>query len=240
MSSKLLTIKELFQHGVQQGYEANRWNPFMASYLFGIRNNFHVIDLEQSIIMLRRAINLIKEIASNRGTILFVGPSNNKHASNIITVAAKRCSQYYISHRWIGGTITNWKEIYNSIEKLKVYEERLALSDPLSPRELKKYKMLKSSLQGISGMNHLPDLLFLVSTHESEMILSEAKKYKIPVIAIVDSDSNPSDIVYPIPGNRNSVTSIFLYSSLISNAILEANDLEANKLFNLSDKSLIY
>ncbi|MCA9459854.1 MAG: 30S ribosomal protein S2 [Nanoarchaeota archaeon] len=229
MFPKLLTIKKLIQYGIHQGYEINKWNPLIKNYLFGVRNNNHIIDLEQSIFMLRRAMNVVKEVSFNRGTILFVGCSEQKYISNIVTVAAKRCSQYYINHRWIGGTITNWKEIYHSIEKLNSYEQRISRFDSLSSRELKKYKILKSSLQGISKMNHLPDLIFLVGTNENKIILREAEKYHIPVISIIDSHSDDYGITYPIPGNNSTATSIFFYSWMISNAVLAGQDYEANQ-----------
>ena len=223
MSPTSFTMKQLLEAGIHLGHKKHKWNPAMSTYLFGVRNGIHIIDLEQSIFMLRRSANVVTEIVKNRGNILFIGTRND--ISNIVTIAAKRCSQPYINHRWVGGTITNWKEVYNSIQDLKAFSQAIESGNKknYSPSDLRTYKRLKHSFNGIKNLDYLPDLIFILDTNQHRMTLKEANKFNIPTIGVVDSNCNPEGITYPIPGNDDSLEAIYFYCDIIAMLFLNYN-----------------
>jgi small subunit ribosomal protein S2 len=223
------TIKELIEAGVHFGHKTMRWNPKMAPFLYGSRDNVHIIDLQQTVPLLYRALQNVYNVVKNNGRILFVG--TKKQASNEIAEAAKRCGQYYVSNRWLGGMLTNWPTISKSINILEDLEKKIATNDntenphaKLTKKELlvinRKKDKLELSLGGIRNMGGKPDLLFIIDTNKESLAILEAVKLDIPIIAILDSNSNPDHINYPIPGNDDATRSIKLYCKLISDAAL--------------------
>jgi len=232
MSNKipLVTISELIEAGVHFGHKTMRWNPKMSSYLYGVKDDIHIIDLQQTLPLLNIALEKIFEVARNNGRILFVGTKTQ--ASEIVADAAKRCGQYYINHRWLGGTLTNWSTINRSIKKLTDLEKSLVDSqddqNSETPRFTKKERLditrkiekLEKSLGGIREMGAVPNLLFVIDTNIENIAVEEAKKLGIPVVAILDSNSNPDNITYPVPGNDDASRSIRLYCHLVSDAVL--------------------
>ncbi len=232
MSKKLptVTIRDLIEAGVHFGHKTMRWNPKMSSYLYGIKDGIHIIDLQQTLPLLNIALEKIYDVAKNNGRILFVGTKTQ--ASEIVAQAAKRCGQYYINHRWLGGTLTNWTTINKSIKKLAELEKSLSLSSNEEASEgpnftkkerleiTRKIEKLEKSLGGIREMGAIPNLLFVIDTNIENIAIEEATKLGIPVIAIVDSNSNPDNITYPVPGNDDATRSIKLYCDLVSDAVL--------------------
>lgn len=224
MAMPQFSMQDLIEAGVHFGHKKHRWNPKMAPYIFGVRNNVHIIDLQQTVPLLNQALNVVREVASNNGRILFVG--TKRQASDIIADAAERCGQYYINQRWLGGMLTNWSTIQNSIRKLRTLEEK-ATQDNLNLTKKERLQMdrerekLEKSLGGIKNMAGLPDIIFMVDTNRESLAVAEAKRLGIPVIAILDSNSNIENITYPIPGNDDASKAIRLYCSLIADAALE-------------------
>ncbi|MEK6733621.1 MAG: 30S ribosomal protein S2 [Pseudomonadota bacterium] len=226
-----VTISELIEAGVHFGHKTMRWNPKMSSYLYGIKDDIHIIDLQQTLPLLYSALNKIYEVAKNNGRILFVG--TKMQASEIIAEAAKRCGQYYINHRWLGGTLTNWSTINRSIKKLADLEKSIQAADQdeeenrirFTKKErldiTRKIEKLEKSLGGIREIGGLPDLLFVIDTNMEEIAIKEANKLGIPVVAILDSNSNPDDVDYPVPGNDDATRSIKLYCRILSDTILQ-------------------
>lgn len=217
------SIKELLEAGVHFGHKTMRWNPKMAPYIFGTRNNVHIIDLQQTAPLLHQALRITKDIVSKNGRILFVG--TKRQASETIANQATRCGQYYVNHRWLGGMATNWNTVSNSIKTLSQLEEKLANTEiKLTKKERlmldRKREKLDRSLGGIREMGGKPDLLFVVDTNKEKIAIDEAKKLGIPVIAVVDSNSDPDKIDYPIPGNDDATRAIELYARLIADAAL--------------------
>jgi small subunit ribosomal protein S2 len=226
-----ITISELIEAGVHFGHKTMRWNPKMSSYLYGIKDDIHIIDLQQTLPLLYSALEVIYDTAKNNGRILFVG--TKMQASEIIAEAAKRCGQYYVNHRWLGGMLTNWPTINKSIKKLHDLEKTIAeanVTDEESgnPKFTKKERLditrkiskLEKSLGGIREMGGIPDLLFIIDTNMEELAIQEAKKLGIPVIAILDSNSNPDNITYPVPGNDDATRAIKLYCNLVADTVL--------------------
>lgn len=225
-----ISIRELIEAGVHFGHKTMRWNPKMSSYLYGIKDDVHIIDLQQTLPLLTLALEKIYEVAKNNGRILFVGTKTQ--ASEVVSEAAKRCGQYYINHRWLGGTLTNWSTINKSIKKLTDLEKSLQSSAEDGETEglnfTKKEKLditrkigkLEKSLGGIREMGAVPNLLFVIDTNIEKIAIDEAKKLGIPVVAILDSNSDPDNINFPIPGNDDATRAIKLYCRLVSDAIL--------------------
>lgn len=226
-----ITISELIEAGVHFGHKTMRWNPKMSSYLYGIKDDVHIIDLQQTLPLLNSALEKIYDVARNNGRILFVG--TKMQASDVISEAAKRCGQYYINHRWLGGTLTNWITINKSIKKLSDLEKSIENADieeensdrlRFTKKErldiTRKIEKLEKSLGGIREMGGVPNLLFVIDTNKEDIAIQEAKKLGIPVIAILDSNSNPDHITYPVPGNDDATRAIKLYSRLVSDAVL--------------------
>src|SRR5258708_29132110 len=211
--------------GANLGHRQQRWNPKMASYIYGQRNDSHIVALTQTVPLLHRALVALREVAAGGGRILFVG--TKRQASEPIAAAAKRCAQYYVNHRWLGGTLTNWQTISNSIKRLRSFEETLesAPSSGLTKKELlqimRERDKLERSLGGIKEMGGLPNMLFVIDTNKESIAVAEAKKLGIPVTAILDSNSNPDGIAYPIPGNDDAARALALYCDLVARAVID-------------------
>jgi small subunit ribosomal protein S2 len=224
MAIPSFSMRQLLEAGVHFGHQTRRWNPKMAPYLFGVRNNIHIIDLQQTVPLLYRALQLVREVAANNGRVLFVG--TKRQAADIVAEEAKRCGQYYVNHHWLGGMLTNWKTISQSIKRLRALDDALAQEglgrtkkELLNlTRERDKYER---ALGGIKEMGALPDLLFVIDTNKEAIAVAEAKKLGIPVVAIVDSNSDPDAIDYPVPGNDDSQRAIRIYCELIAGAVLD-------------------
>jgi small subunit ribosomal protein S2 len=217
-------MRQLLEAGVHFGHQSHRWNPKMAPFIFGTRNNIHIIDLAQTVPLLHQALVKVSGVVAQRGRVLFVG--TKRQASDAIADAAKRSAQYYINHRWLGGTLTNWKTISQSIRRLKQLDE--TLSGEARGRTKKEILQLtrdrdglNKSLGGIKEMGGLPDLLFVIDTNKEEIAVAEARKLGIPIVAIVDTNCDPDGIDFPIPGNDDAGRAITLYCDLMARAAIE-------------------
>jgi len=220
-----VTIKQLLEAGVHLGHKTLRWNPKMKKFIFGKKNSIHIIDLVQTIDLLKVALAEIHKCISSGGKILFV--STKKQASETVTNLAKDTSQYYVSYRWLGGMLTNWKTISNSIKRYKNLSEDLKKENKgFTKKEVLKLGVerdkLERSLGGIADMEKLPSMIFIIDTNTESLAVNEAIKLSIPIVAIVDTNSNPTNISYPIPGNDDARRSISLYCDLIKQTILDA------------------
>jgi len=230
MALPTFTMRQLLEAGIHFGHHTRRWNPKMAPYIYGTRNGIHVLDLRQTVPMLNTALQAVRDTVAGGGRVLFVG--TKRQASEQIAEAARRCGQYYVDHRWLGGMLTNWRTITASIRRLKEYEELLTQDDVgLTKKELlmrtRVRDKLERALGGIKEMGGQPDLLFVIDTNKEAIAIKEAKKLGIPVVAVLDSNCNPDGITYPIPGNDDAIRSIALYCSLISDAVLDGLQQEA-------------
>lgn len=218
------TMRQLLEAGVHFGHQTHRWNPKMEPFLFGARNNIHIIDLAQSVPLLHQALVTVRDIVAGGGRVLFVG--TKRQASDPVADAAKRCAQYYINHRWFGGTLTNWKTISNSIRRLRTLEEMLGgEARGLTKKEIlqltRERNKLERAIGGIKDMGGLPSIMFVIDTNKETIAIQEAQKLNIPVIAILDSNSDPDGITHPIPGNDDASRAIALYCDLISRAVID-------------------
>ena len=224
MALPSFTMRQLLEAGVHFGHHTRRWNPKMEPYLFGVRNGIHIIDLEQSVPMLHRGLQTLRDVVAGGGRVLFVG--TKRQAQEPIAEAAKRCGQYYVNHRWLGGMLTNFKTISQSIKRLRELDERITTEESgLTKRELleltRDRDKLERALGGIKEMGGLPDILFVIDTNKEAIAVREANTLKIPVIAILDSTSSPDGIAYPIPGNDDAMRAIHMYCELASGAVLD-------------------
>ena len=224
MALPTFTMRQLMEAGVHFGHHTRRWNPKMAPFLFGVRNGVHNIDLEQTEPMLHKALETVRDVVAGGGRVLFVG--TKRQASDKIADAAKRCGQYYVNHRWLGGMLTNWKTISNSIKRLKNIDEQLAQgAQGLTKKEqlnlTRERDKLERALGGIKEMGGQPDLLFVIDTNKEQIAIAEAKTLSIPVIAVLDSNCDPAGITYAIPGNDDAIRAIATYCDLISDAVLD-------------------
>ena len=224
MAMPSFSMRQLLEAGVHFGHTTRRWNPKMEQFIFGERNGVHIIDLEQTVPMLHRAMEAVKDVAAGGGRVLFVG--TKRQAATTVAESASRCGQYYVNHRWLGGMLTNWKTISNSIKRLRVLEDQLAEEDiGLTKRELLKVERerakLDQALGGIKEMGGLPDILFIIDTNKEDIAVKEAMKLGLPVIGVIDSNSSPEGVTYPIPGNDDAMRAIDLYCGLISGAVLD-------------------
>ncbi len=233
MTLPSFSMRQLLEAGVHFGHHTRRWNPKMSPYIFGVRNKIHIIDLQQTVPMLHQAMAAVRAVAAAGGRILFVG--TKRQASKIISDRASRCGQYYVDHRWLGGMLTNWKTISNSIKRLKDLEEQLVGGSEeatgLTKKELlrltRERDKLDRALGGIKDMGAPPDIVVIIDTNKEAIAVQEAKKLKIPVVAVLDSNSDPDGIDYPIPGNDDSLRAIELYCELISVAVIDGLQEEA-------------
>jgi small subunit ribosomal protein S2 len=217
-------MRQLLEAGVHFGHQTHRWNPKMAPFIYGSRNNIHIIDLTQTVPLLHQALLTVSDVVSKGGRVLFVG--TKRQASEAVADAAKSCAQYYVNHRWLGGTLTNWRTISNSIKRLKSLEELLqGEAHGLTKKELlqltREKEKLERSLGGIKDMGALPDLMFVIDTNKEAIAIAEARKLHMPVVAVVDSNSDPEGISHPIPGNDDAGRAITLYCDLVSRAALD-------------------
>jgi len=219
------TMRQLLEAGVHFGHQTRRWNPKMAQYLFGIRNGAHIIDLQQTVPMLHHTLKATRDIVAGGGRVLFVG--TKRQAAEPIAAAAKRCGQFYVNHRWLGGMLTNWKTISVSIRRLRTLEEQLGGEEDtgLTKKELlrltRERDKLERALGGIKDMGGLPDIMFVIDTNKEDIAIAEATKLGIPVVAIIDSNSDPDPVAFPIPGNDDAIRAISLYCQLMSDAVLD-------------------
>jgi len=219
------SMRQMIEAGCHFGHNTRRWNPKMKSYLFGVRDGVHIIDLQQSVPLLARAMQAIHDVTAGGGRVLFVG--TKRQAQDLVKEYAERCGQYYVNHRWLGGTLTNWKTVSHSIKRLKDLEERLANEQQLAGLTKKEQltlardqEKLNRSLGGIKDMGGLPDILFVIDTNKEAIAVAEARVLGIPVVAVLDSNSDPAGITYPIPGNDDAIRAIKLYCELVANTVL--------------------
>jgi len=228
MTMPVVSLRQLFEAGVHFGHNTRRWNPKMESYLFGVRNSVHIIDLEQTVPALQRALQTMRDVAAGGGRVLFVG--TKRQAQERIAEAAKRCGQYYVNHRWLGGMLTNWKTISQSIKRLRELTEKLEAPGKFTKKEMlqmtRERDKLERALGGIKDMGGLPDILFVIDTIKENISIEEATKLGLPVIAIVDSNSDPTHITHPIPGNDDASRAIELYCDLAAQAVLDGLEAE--------------
>lgn len=226
MAMPEVSMRSLLEAGVHFGHQTHRWNPKMAPYIFGERNKVHVIDLSQTVPYMQRALSFVRDVSASGGRILFVG--TKRQAQDQIAETAKRCGQYYVNSRWLGGMLTNWNTISKSIKKLKELDELLgAGAQGLTKKEglqlTRLRDKLESSLGGIRDMGGIPDVIFLIDTNKEEIAIQEANNLKIPVIAVLDTNCDPDGIAFPIPGNDDATRAIKLYCDLIAGAIMDGN-----------------
>ena len=231
MAMPTFTMRQLLEAGVHFGHHTRRWNPKMAPYIFGVRNGVHIIDLEQTHPMLGRAMQAVRDVVAGGGRVLFVG--TKRQAQEKVAEAASRCGQYYVNHRWLGGMLTNWKTISMSIKRLREMDEMLnAQVGGLTKKELlnrtRDRDKLERALGGIKEMGGLPDILVIIDTNKESIAVQEANKLGIPVVAVVDSNSSPDGITFPIPGNDDALRAIDMYCDLISGAVLDGLQAEAS------------
>ncbi len=218
-------MKDLLEAGVHFGHHTRRWNPKMQPYIFGVRNGVHIIDLQQTTPMLGQALQAMRDIVAKGGRVLFVGTKNQ--AKDKVAESAKRCGQYYVNHRWLGGMMTNWQTISNSITRLREVDDILAKGDEtgLKKKELlmmeRERDKLELALGGIKDMGGQPDAIFIIDVDKEDIAVKEANNLNIPVFAVIDTNVDPVGVDYPIPGNDDALRAISLYCDLFSDAILD-------------------
>ncbi len=224
MAMPQANLRTLLEAGVHFGHHTRRWNPRMAPYIFGIRNQVHILDLQQTVPMLDRALKAVRDTVAAGGRVLFVG--TKKAAAEYVAESATRCGQYYVNHRWLGGMLTNWKTITGSIKRLKEMEGRLTTDTSgltkkevlMLTRDKEKYDR---ALGGIKDMGGLPDIIFIIDTVKEKLAIEEANKLGIPVVAVCDSNADPSGVAFPIPGNDDAIRAINLYCDLVAAAVFD-------------------
>jgi small subunit ribosomal protein S2 len=226
MAFPTFTMRQLLEAGVHFGHQTRRWNPVMAPQIFGVRNGVHILDLTQTVPMLHRALQALRDVVAGGGRVLFVG--TKRQAQEPVAAAARRCGQYYVNHRWLGGMLTNWKTISQSIKRLRELEQQLgdpAIQHGFTKKELlqlsRERDKLERALGGIKEMGGLPDILFVIDTNKEEIAVEEANKLGLPVVAVVDSNCDPRRIRYPFPGNDDASRAINLYCDLAVAAVLD-------------------
>ncbi len=219
------SMRQLLEAGVHFGHQAHRWNPKMDQYIFGTRNNIHIVDLAQTVPMLHQALKAVSDTVAKGGRILFVG--TKRQAQDQIAEAAKRCAQYYVNSRWLGGTLTNWKTISGSISRLRKLDEMLSSGDAGGYTKKERLTMqrerdkLDRALGGIKDMGGVPDLIFVIDTNKEDIAIKEAQRLNIPVAAIVDTNCDPAGITYVVPGNDDASRAVSLYCELIAKAAID-------------------
>ncbi|MGB3406719.1 MAG: 30S ribosomal protein S2 [Jannaschia sp.] len=218
------SLRQLLEAGVHFGHQTQRWNPRMGSYIYGAKNGIHILDLTQTVPLLDQALQAVRDTVARGGRILFVG--TKRQAQKPIADAAERCAQYYMNYRWLGGTLTNWKTVSNSINRLKSIDEAMEQGFAgLTKKERlgmeRDQAKLQASLGGIREMGGLPDLLFIIDVNKEDLAILEAKKLGIPVVAVVDTNCSPDGVDYVIPGNDDAARAISLYCDLVARAALD-------------------
>ena len=224
MAMPQVSMRGLLEAGVHFGHHTRRWNPKMGPYIFGIRNQVHILDLQQTVPLMDRALKAIRDTVAGGGRVLFVG--TKKAAAEYVAEAATRCGQYYVNHRWLGGMLTNWKTITGSVKRLKEMEGQLGGSiEGLTKKEVlmltRDKEKLDRALGGIKDMGGLPDIIFIIDVVKEKLAIEEANKLGIPVVAVVDSNADPSGIAFPIPGNDDAIRAINLYCDMVAGAVLD-------------------
>jgi small subunit ribosomal protein S2 len=218
------SMRQLLEAGVHFGHQSHRWNPKMERFIFGVRNDIHILDLSQTVPMLSRALQLVSDTVAEGGRVLFVG--TKRQAAPVVAEAARGSAQYFVNSRWLGGTLTNWQTISQSINRLRQLEAQAAEGvEGLTKKERllldREREKLERDLGGIKDMGNLPNLLFVIDTNKEANAIKEARRLGIPVIAIIDSNSDPDLIDYPIPGNDDAARALELYCSLVSRAAID-------------------
>ena len=218
------SMRQLLEAGVHYGHQTQRWNPRMAEFIYGERNGIHIVDLTQTVPMLDAALQVVRDTVAKGGRVLFVG--TKRQAAKAVAEAAEKSAQYYMNHRWLGGTLTNWKTVSQSIQRLKQIDEVLASgAEGLTKKEKlhmeREQTKLQASLGGIREMGGLPDLLFVIDVNKEDLAILEAQKLGIPVVAVVDTNCSPKGVDYVIPGNDDAARAIALYCDLVSRAALD-------------------
>jgi len=218
------SMRQLLEAGVHFGHNTRRWNPKMSNFLFGERNKIHIIDLQQTVPLLHQAMLAVRNVAASGGRILFVG--TKRQASERVAEAARQCGQYFVNHRWLGGTMTNWQTVSISIKRLRDLDEQLSGEiTGFTKKELlnltRERDKLERALGGIKEMGGLPDILFVIDTNKESIAVAEANKLGIPVIAVIDSNSDPKGIDHPVPGNDDAIRAIQTYCDLIAGSVLD-------------------
>lgn len=219
------SMRQLLEAGAHFGHQVHRWNPKMKPFIFGARSGIHIIDLSQSVPLLHQALVKVRETAAKGGRVLFVG--TKRQAADAIAEAAGRCAQYYMNDRWLGGTLTNWATVSNSIKRLRELDDTLQAGGDtgLTKKELlgrqREQQKLQRVLGGIRNMGGLPDLMFVIDTNKESIAVKEARKLGIPVVAIIDTNCDPQEVDFPIPGNDDAQRAIQLYCNLIADAVLD-------------------
>ena len=239
-----VNIKQLLDAGVHLGHKTLRWNPKMKKFIFGEKNSIHIIDLTQTVVYFKNALTEVYKCISSGGKILIV--STKKQASEQITTLAKETGQFYVNYRWLGGMLTNWNTIQNSIKRLKMLEDRLSREDTgFTKKEILKLgrekEKLQRSLGGIADMKKLPEMIFIIDTNIESLAVAEARKLSIPIVAILDTNSDPTDILFPIPGNDDARRSINLYCDLLKSTIVNASkfiEIQTNDKEKLKPKKI--
>jgi len=225
MSLPDFSMRQLLEAGVHFGHQAHRWNPKMSDYIFGTRNNIHIVDLAQTVPMMHRALQAVSDTVAKGGRILFVG--TKRQAQDSIADAAKRCAQYYVNSRWLGGTLTNWKTISGSIQRLRKLDEMLSSGEAAGYTKKERLTMqrerdkLDRSLGGIKDMGGVPDMLFVIDTNKEDIAIKEARRLGIPVAAVVDTNCDPAGINYVVPGNDDAARAVSLYCDLVAKAAVD-------------------
>ena len=224
MAAPVVSLQQLIEAGAHFGHQTHRWNPKMKPYIFGARNGVHILDLSQSVPLFARALDFVANAVSAGGKVLFVG--TKRQAQEPIAEAARASGQHFVNHRWLGGMLTNWKTISNSIRRLRQLDEMLSgEARGLTKKEVlnltRERDKLERAIGGIKDMGGLPDLIFVIDTNKEEIAIQEARKLGIPVVAILDSNSNPDGIAYPVPGNDDAARAIALYCDLVSRAVID-------------------
>jgi small subunit ribosomal protein S2 len=224
MGTVPFTMRQLLEAGVHFGHQKHRWNPKMQSFIYGSRNGIHIMDLSQTVPLLHQALNAITDTVAKGGRVLFVG--TKRSAQEQIAESAKRSAQYFVNSRWLGGMLTNWKTISNSIKHLRTLDEIVERQGAgITKRELvnvtRERDKLEKALGGIKDMGGVPDILFVIDTNKEQIAIKEANRLGIPVVAIIDTNSDPAGITYPIPGNDDAARAVALYCDLVTKAIIE-------------------
>lgn len=228
-------MSDLVDVGAHFGHKTHRWNPKMQPYIFDTRQGVHILDMTQTVVCLQRAMKAACDVVAQNGRILFVG--TKRQAIKPIAESAVRCSQYYVNHRWLGGMMTNWKTVANSIKRLEEVEKKLEEGEAgLTKKEIlnqqREYDKLQRTLGGVRSMGGVPDMLFVVDTNHEVIAIQEANRLGIPVIAIIDSDSNPEGVSYPIPGNDDSASAVSFYCDLMAKAALQGVEASTNQMLD--------
>ena len=225
MAAATFTMRQLLEAGVHFGHHTRRWNPKMEHFIFGERNGIHILDLQQTMPLFGRALEAMRDTAAKGGRILFVG--TKRAAADKIAETAKACGQYYVNHRWLGGMLTNWATVSHSIKRLRDLEGRLSSDEvsQLGKKEIlqltRERDKLELTLGGIKEMGGLPDMLFILDTNKEDIAVLEANKLNIPIVAVIDSNANPTGVDFPIPGNDDAMRAITLYCELAQTAVLD-------------------